>query len=65
MVISYMEAYTIFCKRMDCIKIFVMSLDFVEIKKNHVDRDDIQGTFSPSTAIFWFISDDTIYQNKS
>ena len=31
----------------------------------HVYGDDIQDALSPSTAIFWFISDETIYQNKS
>ena len=30
----------------------------------HVRRDDIQDALSPSTAIFRFISDETIYQNK-
>ena len=36
-------------------------------KKNrkHVHVDDIQDVLSPSTAIFCFISDETIYQNKS
>ena len=32
--------------------------------RKHVDWDDIQDAISPSTAIFWFISDETIYQNK-
>ena len=62
-----MEVYAIFCTRMDFIKIFVMSLDLAEIKtiKTHVHGDDKYDAFSASTAIFWFISDETIYQNKS
>ena len=52
--LSYMEVYAIFCTRMDVIKMFVMSLDFVEIEKyrKHVRGDDIQDSLSPSTAIF-------------
>ena len=57
--ISYIEVYAIFCTRMDFRNIFVMSLDCVEIKLSKQD------TLSPSTAIFLFISDETIYQNKS
>ena len=33
--------------------------------RKHVHGDDIQDALSPSTAIFWFISDETTYQNKS
>ena len=32
--------------------------------RKHVQWDDIQDAFTPSTAIFWFISDETIYLNK-
>ena len=32
MIISYMEVYAIFCTRIDFTKMFVMSLDFEEIK---------------------------------
>ena len=62
-----MEVNAIFCTRMDFTKMFVMSLHFAEIKKyrKHVHGDDIQDEISPSTAIFWFTSDETIYQNKS
>ena len=33
--------------------------------QKHVHGDDIQDALSPLTAIFYFISDETIYQNKS
>ena len=33
--------------------------------RKHVHEDDIHEALSPSTAIFCFISDETIYQNKS
>ena len=33
--------------------------------RKHVHGDDIQDALSPSTAIFSYISDETIYQNKS
>ena len=32
--------------------------------RKHVHRVDIQGALSPSNAIFVFIFDETIYQNK-
>ena len=62
-----MKVEAIFCTRMDFTKLFVMSLDFAEIKniEKHVHGDDIQDASSPSTAIFLFICDETIYQNKS
>ena len=33
--------------------------------QKHVQWDDIQDALTPSTAIFRFISDETIYLNKS
>ena len=33
--------------------------------RKHVHEDDIQDALSPSTATFLFISDETIYKNKS
>ena len=62
-----MEVYAIFCTKMDFVKYFIKSLDFTEIEKyrKHVHGDDIQDALSPSTAVFRFISDETIYQNKS
>ena len=33
--------------------------------RKHDHQDDIQDALSPSTAIFCFISNETIYQNKS
>ena len=33
--------------------------------RKHVNRDAMQNALSPSTAILWFISDETIHQNKS
>ena len=33
--------------------------------RTHIHGDDIQDALSPSTAIFWFISDETIYHNES
>ena len=54
-VILYMEVDAIFCTRMDFTKMFVMSLDFAEIKKyrKHVHWDDKQDALSPSTAIYF------------
>ena len=60
-----MKVDAIFCTRIDFTRMFVMSLDFAEKKyRKHVHGDDIQDALSPSTAIFGFNSDETIYQNK-
>ena len=34
MIISYMEKYAIFCTRIDFRKMFVVSLDFADVKNN-------------------------------
>ena len=40
--------------RMDLTKMFVMPLDFAEIKyRKHVHGDDIQDALSPSTPFFF------------
>ena len=60
-IISYMEVYAIFCERIDFDKIFVMSLDFAHVKTTLTcARNDIHDLLSPSTALFLFISDETI-----
>ena len=63
--ISYMEAYAIFCTRMDFQKMFVMSSDFAEIK----NIENMEMTYRTHVALqllyFDFFSDETIYQNKS
>ena len=33
-IISYMEEYAIFCTRIDLTEMFVMSLDFADVKDN-------------------------------
>ena len=67
LIISYAKVYANFCRIMDFTKMFVMSLDFADAKnyRKHVQGNDIQDELSPSTAIFWFVSDKTTYQNKS
>ena len=62
-----MVEYAIFCTRMDFINLCCNVIRFRVIQKyrKHVYGDDIRDALSPSTAIFGFISDETIYQNKS
>ena len=67
-IISYIEEYAIFCTGIDFTEMFVMSLDFRDVKNNENMSTEIKHTdeLSPSMAIFLFISDETIkYQNRS
>ena len=65
--ISYMEVNEIFCTRIDFAKIFVMSLDFVDVKNYKTcPREWQTGRIKPFKCFIWFISDETIwYQIKS
>ena len=53
-IISYIEAYAIFCPRMDFFKNLCNVIRFRENQKyrKHVHGNDIQDALSPSTAIF-------------
>ena len=66
MIISYMEVHTIFCTRMNLTK----KCNVIRFRGNekywkHAHGDDIQDALSPTAAIVWFISYETIYLNKS
>ena len=62
MTISYMEINAIFCTRIDFTNVFVMSLDFAEIK--NIENMSMGDALRPSTALLLFISDKTIYHNR-
>ena len=66
-ILSYIDVFAIFRTRMVFAKNICNVIRFRGNQKyrKHVHGDDIQDALSPSTAIFWFISDETIYQNIS
>ena len=47
------------------IQIFLYNNGFYKNNLRHVQGNEMQHALSPLTPIFWFISDETTYQNKS
>ena len=61
MIISYMEEYAIFCKRIDFTEMFVVSLDFADVKTTKTcPRESNSGHIKPVNGYIFIYSDETI-----